>query len=87
MTIPPAVGTCEYCKHFFVMTPESEDGTRGGLCRRYPPRPVVLPQINALQQVQMTVQSAFGETISSQSCGEYSYWEHSRAADTKEIVN
>ena len=64
-------GICANCSHYQAMTAENEDGLTSGLCRRYPPRPVVLPQINALQQVQMTVQSAFGETISSQSCGEY----------------
>ena len=60
--------TCISCDHFTL----HREGEMGGTCRRYPPVPLSVPISNPLTgQVQMSIQSAFPETLTTQTCGEY----------------
>lgn len=60
--------TCRECLFFTL----HREGEPGGMCRRYPPVPIVLPMVNALSgQAQITIQSAFPESLASQFCGEF----------------
>lgn len=63
------LGNCKQCVYFTF----HKAGDPGGTCRRYPPQPLVLPVINQLSgQAQLTIQSAFPESLETQFCGEFS---------------